>query len=132
MKILTGAEEINQGLIMIDVWKGAFERLEITRREDCAACQGRYEFLEGQFGLKTTSLCGQNAVQILNPEAGEVSLKTLATHLEPLGKVSYSEFMLRFRVDNHEMVIFPDGRAIVKNTDDEVMARGLYAKYIGA
>jgi len=30
------------------------------------------------------------------------------------------------------MVIFPDGRAIVKNTDDEVMARGLYAKYIGA
>jgi len=28
------------------------------------------------------------------------------------------------------MVIFPDGRAIIKNTTDESLARGLYAKYI--
>jgi len=29
------------------------------------------------------------------------------------------------------MVIFPEGRAIVKNTDDESLALGLYNKYIG-
>jgi len=39
--------------------------------------------------------------------------------------------MLRFAVDDYEMVVFPDGRAIVKNTDDESLARGLYAKYVG-
>jgi len=39
--------------------------------------------------------------------------------------------MLRFIIGNQEMVIFPDGRAIVKNTNDESLARGLYAKYIG-
>ena len=132
MKILVGAEEINRDLIMINVWKGTFDHLKIVPRRDCPACQGRYEFLEARFGTRTTSLCGQNAVQVLNPEVREVSFERLAAYLGPVGEVNYNEFMLRFRVDNHEMVIFPDGRAIVKNTDDEVMARGLYAKYIGA
>jgi len=131
MKILVGAGEINRDLIMIDVWKDEFTRLKIGHRTDCPACRGEYEFLEARFGIRTASLCGQNAVQVLNPESGEISLKTLATHLEPLGEVSYNKFMLRFRVDSYEMVIFPDGRAIVKNTDDESLARGLYAKYIG-
>ena len=131
MKILIGTEEINRDLIMIDAWKGEFNRFKIGRRADCPACHGEYEFLEAKFGTRTTSLCGQNAVQILNPEAKEVSFESLAAHLRPLGEVSYSEFMLRFRVNNHEMVIFPDGRAIVKNTNDEALARGLYAKYIG-
>jgi len=34
-------------------------------------------------------------------------------------------------VDNHEMVVFPDGRAILRDSTDESLARGLYAKYIG-
>jgi adenylyltransferase/sulfurtransferase len=67
----------------------------------------------------------------LNPEIASVSLEGLAARLSPLGEVSYNEFMLRFVVDSQEMVVFPDGRAIVKNTDDEALARGLYAKYIG-
>jgi len=48
-----------------------------------------------------------------------------------VGEVTYNEFMLHFDVDGREMVIFPDGRAIVKSTADESLARGLYAKYIG-
>ncbi len=132
MKILVGAKEINRDLIMIDVWKGTFDHLKIVPHRDCPACQGRYEFLEGQFELKTTSLCGQNAVQILNPEARSLSLKELAARLKPVvAEVSYNEFMLRFTEENHEMVVFPDGRAILRNTTNESLARGLYTKYIG-
>lgn len=131
MKILVGAGEINRDLIVIDVWKGEFSHLKLSRHADCPACHGKYEFLEARFGTRTTSLCGQNAVQVLNPEASGVSLERLARHLSPLGKVNYNQFLLRFRVDDQEMVIFPDGRAIVKNTNDEALARGLYAKYIG-
>ena len=131
IKILVGAKEINRDLIIIDVWAVTFYHLKIAPHENCPACQGRYEFLEGKFGMRTTSLCGQNAVQVINPEVKELSFERLATHLRPVGEVSYNEFMLRFGVDNHEMVIFPDGRAIVKNTTDESLARGLYAKYIG-
>ncbi len=131
MKILVGAKDINRELITIDVWKGTFNRLKISPRRDCPTCQGKYEFLEGKFGGRTTLLCGQNAVQVSNPKAGKLSFKELAAHLKPVGEVSYNEFMLRFLVDIHEMVIFPDGRAIIKNTADESLARGLYAKYIG-
>ena len=132
MKILVGAEAINRDLIMLDAWKDEFSGFKISQRTDCPACHGEYQFLEARFGTRTTSLCGQNAVQVINPEVSEVSFKTLAKHFEPLGEVNYNEFMLRFLVDSHEIVIFPDGRAIVKNTSDEAIARGLYAKYIGA
>jgi len=131
MKILVGAKEINRQLICIDVWTGSFDRLETIPRHDCPACLGRYEFLDGKFGVRTTSLCGQNAVQVLNPETERLSFKELETRLKVAGEVIYNEFMLYFTVDGQEMVIFPDGRAIVKNTTDESLARGLYAKYIG-
>ncbi|MFC1864352.1 ThiF family adenylyltransferase [Chloroflexota bacterium] len=131
MKILVGAREINRDLITINVWSGEFNRFKIGARVDCPACQGKYEFLGVGFGTRTTSLCGQNAVQVLNPKLGRLSFKELAMHLKPVGEVSYNEFMLSFTAGSHEMVIFPDGRAIIKGTTDESLARGLYAKYIG-
>ena len=131
IKILVGSEDINRDLIFIDVWRNEFGRSEVQRRPDCPSCRGQFDFLEAKFGTKTTSLCGQNAVQVLKPNRGGLSLERLATHLGPIGQVSYNKFMLRFKVDHHEMVIFPDGRAIIKNTNDEALAKGLYAKYIG-
>jgi len=132
MKILVGAEEINRDLLIIDVWKETFDHIKIVSRQDCPACQGKYEFLEGQLGLKTTSLCGQNAVQILNTEARSLSFEELAARLKPVvTEVSFNEFMLRFTEGEQEMVVFPDGRAILRNTTNESLARGLYTKYIG-
>ncbi len=132
LKILVGSENINRGLILIDVWRGTFHNLKIKARDDCPACGGKYEFLESKFGLKATALCGQNAVQILSTKAGGISLKDLAARLEAIGaKVNLNEYMLRFALDDREMVVFPDGRAILRNTTDEALARGLYSKYIG-
>lgn len=132
MKILTGAREISRHLVIIDVWEGSFDRLKLRPRRDCSACHGQYRFLESELGVRATSLCGQHAVQVSNPEMGHLSLEELAARLKPVAEVSHNEFMLRFIADGYETVVFPDGRAIIKNTDDESVARGLYAKYIGA
>ena len=131
MKLLTGSGEINGELITIDVWRNTFHRLKIKPRGDCPACHGDYEYLDGKFGKRTAILCGQNAVQISNPEKKHISFEELAAHLKSVGEVNYNKFMLRFTVDGQEMVVFPDGRAIVKDTLDESVARGLYSKYIG-
>ncbi len=132
LKILVGSEDINRDLITIDAWKGTLHRLKISRRRDCPTCQGKYEFLEGKAGLKTTALCGQNTVQVFSPEVKHLSLEELAARLKPVTQqVTYNQFMLRFTVDDQEMVVFPDGRAILRETTDESLARGLYAKYIG-
>ena len=132
LKILTGAKDINRDMVSFDVWASELKHFKISRDPACPACGGNYEYLDARFGTTTTTLCGQNAVQVLNTGITKVSFKRLEEKLKPLGKVSYNEFLFNFTVDSQEMVIFPDGRAVVKNTNDESLARGLYSKYIGA
>lgn len=132
LKLLIGSNETNKDLTVVDVWAGTFDRFEFMPLQGCPACQGQYDYLKGKYEVIATSLCSQNAVQVLNPRLKKLSFDELAKRLKPLGEVSHNEFMLRFAVDKYEMVIFPDGRAIVKNTAEESLARALYSKYIGA
>ncbi len=133
IKILVGVKEMKKGLLVVDFWERTFHQLEIKPREDCPACHGHYEFLEKKFDIKTTSLCGQSrAVQVLDTRVKKIALSKLAARLRKLGDVDYNEFMLRFTINRHEMIIFPDGRAIIKNTTDESLAKELYAKYVVA
>lgn len=131
IKMLVGAE-INRELITVDIWKGTFHHLKVVRREDCPACHGKYDFLDERFVIKTTSFCGQSrAVQVVNMKVTQIALDELAARLRSAGEVSHNEFMLRFSVDGKEIIVFPDGRAIINNTADESVARELYAKYVG-
>lgn len=131
MKILVGSNEVNRELIMLDVWRGSFDNIKLGRRKGCPACHGKYDFLDETFVIKTTSFCGQSrAVQVVNTEVPEIDLDKLAERLSSVGGVSHNEFMLRFNVNNKELIVFPDGRAIVKNTIDESLAKELYVKYV--
>jgi len=133
IKILVGSQKINRDLIDFDVWGNRFKQLKFNgRRDDCPACgQGRFEFLDGNFSTRTTRLCGQNSVQVSAPGDMDLSFERLAERLRSAGNVDYNDFMLRFNVDGSEMLIFRDGRAIVKDTDDEAFAKAFYTKYIG-
>jgi adenylyltransferase/sulfurtransferase len=59
-------------------------------------------------------------------------LDALARRLEGLGRVTHNAFLLRLKVEEFELAVFPDGRAIVQGTDDPAVARTVYAKYIGS
>ena len=132
VKVLIGAtDQLRRGLTIIDVWDGSMETYEVTPAPGCPVCTGRYEFIEAGAGIKAASLCGQNAVQILLPGTSRLSFSELAKRLRIAGTVSTNEFLLRFRTGTHELVVFQNGRAIVKGTDDEKIAKALYAKYIG-
>ena len=85
-------------------------------------CHGTFKFLEANSRTMTTILRGQNAVQISGSPSNKVSLKELATRLVAVGKVTYNDFMLTLAADTQEMVVFSDGRVIVKNTVDESLA----------
>jgi molybdopterin/thiamine biosynthesis adenylyltransferase len=132
IKLLVGAKA-NQELVTVDVWEGVFHHLKVARREDCPACQGKYEFLNERFTVKTTSFCGQSrAVQVVDSRVKQIALDELAAKLKDIGKVSRDEFSLHLHVDGREIIVFPDGRTIIKNTIDEALARELYIKYIAA
>ena len=133
MKLLTGQGEINRGMITVDLWDNTFEQFGIMgRNPDCPACgRGERRFLNAEVGSRTAVLCGRNAVQISNPGA-RIALPEIARRLQPLGEVDVNEYLLRARIDGYEITLFPDGRAIIKGTEDPDLAKSLYARYIGA
>ena len=136
IKILTGhRDRINRELVYLDCWENSFRKVKIAPllgKVDCPCCQRRqFEWLEGQHGAQTTSLCGRNAVQVSHRSGGKLDLAALAKQLEVSGPVSFNKFLLKFQVDEYEFTVFPDGRAIIKGTSDVDRAKTLYAKYIG-
>src|SRR6266852_4037141 len=136
LKILTGRRaQINRELIYVDVWENIQRRIKIAPllgKVDCPCCRRRhFEWLEGEQGSHTTSLCGRNAVQVTQRHASRLNFEELARHLEALGEVSYNRFLLKFDADGYQFTVFPDGRAIIKGTSDVDKARTLYAKYVG-
>ena len=131
LKMLVGSEPIVPRITTIDVWSGVIRQLEQPARDpNCQACAQRdFRHLRGE-GRAPISLCGRNAVQI-HERAKPLNLAELKTRLEPLGLVRANEFALRFFLEPYEMTVFPDGRAIIKGTQDISTARTLYARYIG-
>jgi len=136
LKYLTGKfEALNKYLVAVDIWEASFEKFEINPgkdRFDCPCCkQRKFEFLEGKRGSTTTSLCGRDAVQITQKSPGRMDFEEIAARLKKSGDVSFNKYLLRFSINQQEINLFPDGRAIIKGTSDFSIARGLYAKYIG-
>lgn len=134
LKILLKSNKISRAMTWVDVWENTFERIELPRQPECPACgQHSYEFLEAAHSSSSTSLCGRNAVQVRGTAKRGVhmDLSTLAQRLKPVGTVQYNEYLLRFLVDSYEITVFPDARAIIKGTDDEQVARSIYARYVG-
>ncbi len=134
LKLLVGRGKLNDGLLHLDLWEFRWKRLPLERRASCPTCvEGRFEFLESPSGAIATTLCGRDAVQLRFPSAQSLDLRALAERLRSAGTLKLNDYLLRFRPhsSNVELVLFPDGRAIVKNVRDEAEARSLYAKYVG-
>ena len=139
IKILSGASATPaepRALIMVDIWDWSFRRLKVAGllgKVDCPCCQRRnFEWLSGTLGSHTTTLCGRNAVQIATRRRESLDFSELAARLAPLGDVRHNAFMLRFATEGHEFTVFPDGRAIIKGTNDIAKARTLYAQFVGS
>lgn len=134
IKFLSGnVEALNDGLIACDIWSGRFQSVRVARHPHCRACVRReLSYLEGETQPHIT-MCGRDSVQI-HERSRRLDLAELARRLANASEseVRNNEFLLRFRVPPYEMTVFADGRAIVKGTQDPVVARSLYARYIGA
>lgn len=136
LKILAGKlDTINRELLVMDFWENTSRRVKIAPllgKVDCPCCRhGKFLWLDGEFGSQTVSLCGRNAVQVSQRSANKLDFGTLSKQLGESGAVTFNKFLLKFNVDEYEFTVFPDGRAIIKGTDDTEKARILYAKYIG-
>jgi molybdopterin/thiamine biosynthesis adenylyltransferase len=137
IKLLSGKyDALNTHLIMVDVWDWTFRQLKVAGlvgKVDCPCCVHKnFEWLEGGMGSHTTTLCGRNAVQVAVRRGEPLDFGELAGRLNGIGDVRHNAYMLRFATDGYEFTVFPDGRAIIKGTNDVTKARTLYAQYVGS
>ena len=134
VKLLVGdREHLRKGLVAFDVWSNQHEQaLQPARAPDCPCCGlRRFEFLEAHLTSRTASLCGRDAVQVSPGPPMKLDLAELGRRLDGVGAVTATAYLVRLTVGAHELTIFPDGRAIIKGTNDVAMARSLYARYVG-
>jgi molybdopterin/thiamine biosynthesis adenylyltransferase len=134
LKILAGrTEALLPGIVSVDLWAGIFEVTDLRGRPPwCPACTaGQYDYASVGTGSSAV-LCGREAVQLRPLAGGTVDLPALAARLRGSGEVLANEYLVRFRGSDAELVVFGDGRAIVKGVKDTAQARTLYAKYVGS
>lgn len=134
LKILSGAtDRVRRSLLHVDLWTGKVLDVKLGRRAPgCPTCgQGRYEYLDAQRGLRATTLCGGNAVQIVPREEMRVDLAALAKRWAASGVVVERPYMARLTAEGWELTVFADGRSIVRGTGDEQRARSIHARYVG-
>lgn len=134
IKLLSGRPEaLCRSLRFLDAWAGTMQQLEVGEGDPrCPACsRRRYEYLEGAGGSTSVKMCGRSAVQVSPGILAAPPLADMANRLSALGKVSCNEHLLRFQTERLEIMLFADGRAIIKGARDEAEARSLYARYIG-
>jgi len=132
LKLLVGdAGALHRKLISLDVWENRFQALDPgPPAEDCRVCRRReFAFLAGA-GSRPVTLCGRNSVQI-HEQKRSLDFAELEGKLSRHGLVRFNPFVMKFSVAPYEMTIFPDGRTIIKGTQDTAVARNLYARYIG-
>jgi molybdopterin-synthase adenylyltransferase len=133
IKFLVGArEQMRRTLLSFDLWSN--ERSEIaaaTPRAGCEVCQARdFAHLRGTARPHIT-LCGRNSVQI-HEHNRPVDLLAMAERLRPHGEVRHNQTLLQFRRGAHTITLFSDGRAVVAGTSDVMVARSLYARFVGS
>lgn len=145
IKLLLGREDLlASSLLEFDLWGNQRRRIDLAkaRNAQCLCCASHeFEFLNGDRVDATTTLCGQNAVQVLPARNGAtLDLDALAGRLAAHGQFEANRFLLRGRLNNERnddgqsllLTVFADGRAIVTGTKRPEAAKSIVAKYIGA
>lgn len=135
LKLLTGKpEQIRRTFFSQDLWSN--QRSEVSSAipdPACGVCGKRqFIYLLGSASPHIT-ICGRNSVQI-HEHHRVLSLETLRSQLmanPEVEDVRSNLLLLRFRRGSHQITVFPDGRALVQGTTDPVIARSLYARFIG-
>ncbi len=134
LKFLTGQLEPSQvRLTAYDVWSHRFQRIDVgvESMASCVVCsQGTFEYLDGN-PLRTITLCGRNAVQLVPGVKGDLDFADLSKSIAAFGTVQFNEFLLKCSSPPYEITLFKDGRAIVKGTEEPGLARSVYSKMVG-
>ncbi|MCR8659013.1 ThiF family adenylyltransferase [Paenibacillus endoradicis] len=126
---------LHHSLLQFDCWTNDQLKLNIAhaRRTDCPVCT-HHEFENLQQDVPkvfSSSLCGRDSVQVTLPGSKIVTLDQLENYYNTHYKLKRNTYLLKlFYNDQHTIVFFPDGRAIVQGTDNISKAEAIIAHLV--
>jgi adenylyltransferase/sulfurtransferase len=132
LKFLTGQPQLmRRSLLSFDLWSNSRSEISASIPDPaCTVCGERqFAHLAGESRPHIT-LCGRNSVQI-HEHSRPVDLAAMHARLASHGTVRSNDLLLRFDRPPHTITLFADGRAIIQGTTDAMLARSLYARFIG-
>ena len=134
LKFLTGnLDPAEVRLTSYEIWAHRFQRIDVGKESmaTCPVCsEEKFEYLNGN-PLRTITLCGRNAVQLIPGVKGDLNFGELSRSIAAFGSVQFNDFLLKCSSPPYEITLFKDGRAIVKGTEEAGLARSVYSKMVG-
>ena len=95
-----------------------------AKAADCPCCARReFPWLAGERGSHTAILCGRNAVQLSFPGREPCRSTSWPTKLAAVGQVTRNKYLVRATIGEHQLTVFPDGRAVIGGTEDMAEAQ---------
>ncbi len=127
------AWDLTPRLHRVDLRDLEVRALRVRRRQDCPVCvHRRFSALAGTYHSRSVYLCGRDTFQIRPPRPRRLDLVRLEKALSAHGNVERREGVLRFREKDVELLVFPDGRALIRAPGiTENRARALYQRWVG-
>jgi len=129
-------DSIRDTFVNFDLWRNQYTSMKMSKAKDegCLSCgtERTYPYLSKENMTKTTVLCGRDTVQIRPPHKQEIVLTDLGNQLMALGyKVKGNPYLLSVETEDHRLVIFQDGRALIHGTKDLTHAKSIYQRLLG-
>ncbi len=127
------AWDLTPHLHRVDLRALSVRAFRVHRRKDCPVCvHRRFAALSGTYHSRSVYLCGRDTFQIRPPRPRVLDLVQLGKALAAHGKVEIREDVLRFREGDAELLVFRDGRALIRAPGiTESRARTLYQRWVG-
>src|SRR5205814_8073034 len=96
LKFLTGnLDPADVRLTSYEIWKHRFQRIDVGKESmaTCPVCsEEKFEYLNGN-PLRTITLCGRNAVQLIPGVKGDLNFGELARAIAPFGSVQFNALL---------------------------------------
>jgi adenylyltransferase/sulfurtransferase len=129
--IITGnaAEE----MIHVNTTKPFFNLMKYKKRKGCRACQGIYEFLNNEKSSYVSMVC-DNSYHIASKKKLSINSDELGTKLgknPSFRDIVTNDVFLGVTYGNNKIILFNDGRMIIRNVSSEKEAKSIAAKIIG-
>ncbi|HEX4920783.1 MAG TPA: hypothetical protein VFV92_08590, partial [Candidatus Bathyarchaeia archaeon] len=120
-RLLGKPTELSHHMLTVDLDGLEFVRSRIQKRSTCTTCT-KPVLDDPIVSPIVTSLCGERTANIMPPENRQVELIRISGKISPPNILLNSDSVLVFRYGPHTVSVFPNGRLLVGEVDEETQA----------